>query len=190
MIPDYTSSFDIIVSAAATDSGAITSCVKTNPNCSTYLIGESASPGAKDTTDPWPPYQDNYLFTNFDGDDPSTPNGQRTFQPYWTEFVAADPAPEIRTADPLNIKERDMEELMKVLPVAGGAEFPEDLNEYPRMPAGGGEGMAVTQAYEPKALGDMRVGAGSDGSGDGGGSADGNGVGAKGSNERRHARSF
>ncbi|KAG8531966.1 uncharacterized protein KY384_003602 [Bacidia gigantensis] len=195
MIPDYSSSFDIVISSESdADSGAITDCVTNNPkNCSQYLVGVSASPGAKDTTDPWPPYAGNYLYTNYDGDDPSTDNGKRTFQPYWTEFVPASKAPSITTGAPPNIAaKKDDPSLLDPIPVAGGAEMPGDILLYPNMTAGSGESMDVKRS-EPKSLAAMGVatGGGSENMTSSASTANTNNDGStQTSKARRHMRSF
>ena len=139
MIPDYSHAFDIVISNDATSSGAVPSCNDTETACHESLVGTNACPGAKDTASPWPPYVNDgaYLFTNPDGDDPSTPNGKRTFQPYWTEYIESSPAPEISYAEPRDIKKFTDEELLTPIPIAGGDKtFPEDVNDYPWIPAG------------------------------------------------------
>ena len=152
MIPDYSTSFDVVIDSASDDAGSLTECVASNPNCATYLIGESSSPGAKDTTSPWPPYEGNYLFTNFDGDDPSSDNGQRTFQPYWKEFVPASDAPTISEVEPFDIKSKNGDYLLAPLDVAGGAVFHDWADQYPSMPAGGGESIPVEQTLKPMSI--------------------------------------
>ena len=152
MIPDYSTSFDVVIESSSDDAGSLTECVASNPDCATYLIGKSSSPGAKDTTSPWPPYKGNYLFTNFDGDDPSSDNGQRTFQPYWKDFVPASDAPAISEVEPFDIKSKSEDDLLAPVDVAGGAEFPSASDQYPSMPAGGGDSIPVEQTLKPMSI--------------------------------------
>lgn len=155
MIPDYSTSFDIIIDSSSDDAGSLTDCVaqKGDVGCAKYLIGTSSSPGAKDTASPWPPYSDNYLFTNYDGDDPASDNGKRTFQPYWQDFVPASKAPAISEQAPFNIKEKNDDDLLAPIDIAGRAtNFPDSLDAYPNMPAGGGESIPVTQSLKPMSI--------------------------------------
>ena len=157
MIPDYSTSFDIIIDSSSSDAGSLTDCVaqKGDAGCAKYLIGTSSSPGAKDTTSPWPPYSNNYLFTNYDGDDPASDNGKRTFQPYWQDFVPASKAPAISEQAPFNVKDKSDDELLAPIPIAGaggGKEFLASLDAYPNMPAGSGESIPVTQTLKPMSV--------------------------------------
>ena len=149
MIPAYSTSFDVILDSASDDAGSLTECATSNPDCTTYLVGKTESPGAKDTTSPWPPYEGNYLFTNYDGDDPSTDNGKRTFQPYWQDFVPASEAPAVTEQAPFNIKEKSEDFLLAPLPVAGAAPFPPEMDQYPFMLASAGDSIPVTQVLKP-----------------------------------------
>lgn len=161
MIPDYSSSFDIIISSDDNaDPGAITDCVTNDPkDCSTHLVGKSASPGAQDDTDPWPPYEDkNYIYSNYDGDDPSTANGQRTFQPFWTDFVPSTPMGEIKTGKTENVKTIDEKILLAPLEIGADVKFPGWIDDgYTSMPAGGGEGLPVSKRVEAKALSELVI---------------------------------
>ncbi|KAI4158188.1 MAG: hypothetical protein LQ342_007670 [Letrouitia transgressa] len=148
MIPSYTTSFDIVIDASAEDSGTLTDCIKNDCNCAASLVGNSSAPGAKDLTNPWPPYEGNYLFTNYDGDDPASDDGKRTFQPYFTNASAASEAPElvIKVTESIRSGTWTDERLLK--PV-GNVTIPSTVEDYPSMPAGGGDGLMITQKVVP-----------------------------------------
>ena len=167
MIPSYTHAFDVVISNDATSTGAVPTCTDTETNCHKSLVGVTSCPAGKDTSSPWPPYANNgaYLFTNPDGDDPTSPNGQRTFQPYWTEFVPASQAPAISYAAPANIKTFSDDDLLKPISIAGGGTFPASIDDIPRIAAGAttvgdgmhpegdpSKGLPVTQKYVPMSI--------------------------------------
>ncbi|KAI4214637.1 MAG: hypothetical protein LQ351_002710 [Letrouitia transgressa] len=164
MIPSYTTSFDIVIDASAEDSGTLTDCVKNNCNCATSLVGNSSAPGAKDLTNPWPPYEGNYLFSNYDGDDPASDNGKRTFQPYFTNASAASKAPELVVKVTESIRSDSWTDERLLEPV-GNVTIPSTAEDYPSMPAGGGDGLDITQEVAPMRIegatpGDSTCGAG------------------------------
>lgn len=168
MIPSYSHAFDVVISNDATSTGAVPTCTDTENACHASLVGESSCPGAKDMTAPWPPFENDgaYLFTNPDGDDPSTPNGKRTFQPYWTEYIEASPMPDISYASPRNIKDSSDDDLLKPIEIAGDNKtFPTDIKEIPFISAGKttlgdganppgdpSAGIPVTQKYMPMSV--------------------------------------
>lgn len=162
MIPSYSSSFDITITPSANNTGAVSDCVRNDKACAQTLVGSSTSPGAKDPTDPWPPFTNNYLFTNYDGDDPATANGKRTFQPHFTTFVPASDMGEITFETVPQVDSWGRERLTAAIPLEGGegATMPETLEEYKFMDAGGGEGIDVTQTLEPMGVPGARQGEG------------------------------
>ena len=106
-------------------------------------------PGAKDLTLPWPPFPENYLFSNYDGDDSSTATGKRIFQPYWTKHVDALPMDQISFQATPSVNSISEEDRLKPIPVAGNAVIPDDLTLYPKMSARGAEGLLITQKLVP-----------------------------------------
>ena len=163
-MPDYSHAFDIVISNSATSKGAVPTCTDTKTACHASLVGNTSCPADTDTHSPWPPYENNgaYLFTNPDGGDVTTPNGKRTFQPYWTKFVESSPMPAISYAAPKNIKDSTDDQLLVPIPIAGNEPFPETIDDVPYIAAGRtklGDGanprgdptksLPVTQKYVP-----------------------------------------
>ncbi|KAI9890584.1 MAG: hypothetical protein M1814_003782 [Vezdaea aestivalis] len=138
MIPSYSSCFDIEIREDAKDPGFLTSQLAADPNLHVKLIGNSSSPGSKDLTSPWPPYPAGYLTSNYDGVDPSTPVGKRTFQPYWNKRIDADPMPAPKHGEIAAIKSWTENQLEKELPLNPLTTFFPDQTEgfIPNMTAG------------------------------------------------------
>ena len=171
MYPDYTSSFDIVISSSATSTGAVPTCKDETTFCHDTLVGKTdlKCPGAKDKASPWPPYNEGgkYLFTNPDGDDPDSPNGQRTFSPYWQTFIESSPMDPIKyqvtpTISSLNPKDKNGA-FMRPMEIAGGNDtFPEGIEDVPFIYAGetkingkGGEpvSLSIPGNYKPMSVG-------------------------------------
>ena len=163
MIPSYSSSFDITITPSANNTGAVSDCVRNDKQCGKTLVGNSTfSPGSKDPTDPWPPFTNNYLFTNYDGDDPATDNGKRTFQPHFTTFVPATDMGDINFETIPQVDSWGRERLTAAIPLEGDGTMPETLEEYKFMSAGGGEGIEVTQTLKPMGVPGAVMGEGVD----------------------------
>jgi hypothetical protein len=143
MVPAYSTGFDIEISADAEDAGFLTEAVNANPNYDVTLIGNSSSPGSLDKTSPWPPYAVGYLDNNYDGTDPSTPDGKRTFAPYWQKHIDATAmsAPSLQTIG--SIKDWTEDQRQAVLPLPPGSDFatwPAGNQDVGNMTAGTGDG--------------------------------------------------
>lgn len=136
MIPSFTSAFDVVIDAQAADAGYLTNCIKTlgDEGCGNHLVGNCTAPGCFDKHSPFPPYNDGYLTTGYNGNGTNGTDADvgRTFQPYWTQFVEATPAPDLREdVEIAHVKELSPEnELAGVLPLPPGSVFPNGTKLY------------------------------------------------------------
>ena len=155
MLPSYTTCFDINIDIAANDAGYLTDLIAHDTNAHITLIGNNTSPGAKDRTSPWPPFSNDYLNTNYDGDDPNQAASKRTFQPYFSKHIDTTKMPQPRTQQIYPIDAWTDPQLARSIispPGSSDNEFPENLTIVGNITMRGTDSLPVTEKLKPATI--------------------------------------
>ena len=152
MLPSYSTCFDISIDADADDAGYLTELISKDKDAHITLIGNNTSPGANDHNSPWPPYSNNYLTSNYDGDDPAQPASKRTFQPYFSRPVNAVkmPQPKNQQIYPIQVW-TDAQLARSIISPSGSSDdnFPENLTVVSNITMRGTDSLPVTEKLTP-----------------------------------------